>query len=171
MLDIVLMLFFFAASVIAHVYYCRKTRQAGLHAKAFVGGSLVFLCVYVALVMGLSGWGIENPHSAWGAPLMITASLIYILLVPIYLCFYVLTQLTSPSKRILVAVSGQEGVSYNALLAQLQQEDFIATRLNDLLASGCVLLREGRYVLTPEGQKIAMVLQVMQALLGRDAGG
>jgi len=43
--------------------------------------------------------------------------------------------------------------------------------LNDLCASGCVVESNGRYILTSEGQKIVAVIKMMQAILGRNAGG
>ena len=161
----------FLCSVVAHIFFCRHTKQAGLHAKAFIFIALFTLGVYI-----LGAWAARNviwldPHSLWGAPFQITAGIIFILLIPIYLCFYVLTQLMSPSKKILMSIFQKGERSYTDILAAVEEEKFITTRLDDLCASRCVLQVNGRYFLTGEGQKIVFILNFMQMLLGRNAGG
>ena len=82
-----------------------------------------------------------------------------------------LTQLTSPSKKILSTIAQRGEASYDDILASVKKEDFINTRLNDLCASGCVTQSNDRYVLTSEGRKIAAILNMMQSILGRKLGG
>jgi len=152
----------FISSVFVHILICRHTSKTGLQAKAFIVTAMVFLGVYglgVAIlpVIGLS--------------FKFTAAIIFFLLIPIYLSFYVLTQLTSPSKKILSAVSHGGEISFNDIVACVEKEDFIGSRLNDLCASGCVRVTDGRYILTANGQKIDAVLNLMQMILGRKAGG
>ena len=161
----------FIASVIAHILFCRRTNKSGLQAKAYVFIGFVFLIIYTGGVLALQSLGMLDAHSLWGAPFKLTAGIIFVLLVPVYLCFYVLTQLTSPSKKILWAISQRKELSHSDIVACVQKEDFITTRLNDLCASGCVTQKDGRYALSSEGQKIAMVLDVMQRILGRPIGG
>lgn len=162
MLYVVFALGLFIASVIVHIGFCRRTTKAGLQAKAYVVIGFVFLSIYAGGVLAL-------PH--WGLPFKITAGVIFLLLVPVYLCFYVLTQLTSPSKKILLAISQRGELAHSDIVACVQKEDFITTRLKDLCASGCVTETAGRYTLSPEGKKIAVVLDIMQRVLGRDIGG
>jgi len=161
----------FFASVVVHISFCRKTAKSGLHAKAFILTVIIFGGIYAAGISVLPHFGVIDPHSLCGLPFKITAGIIFILLVPIYLCFYVLTQLTSPSKRILAAIAQNGELSYKAILASVQKEDFITSRLNDLCASGCVIQIDGRYILTADGQKIAGTLNFMQFILGRNVGG
>jgi hypothetical protein len=154
-----------------HILFCRKTTKPGLHAKAFILTALFSLGIYVAGVLALQDGGMLDAHSLWGLPFRFTAGIIFVLLAPIYLCFYVLTQLTSPSKKILLAISQCPGISLTGIIASVQKEDFITTRMNDLCASRCVEEINGRYVLTSEGQMIAAILNVMQSVLGRKVGG
>jgi len=171
MLYIALACALFMASVMAHILFCRKMPGPGLHAKAFVLRAIFFLFIYAgsALCIAHARW--LGVHSFWGMPFQFSAGIIYILLAPVYLCFYVLTQLTSPSKKILQTISRQGESSRADILASVQKEGFITTRLNDLCMSGCVELIEGRYVLTSEGRKIAATLDFMQLVLGRNRGG
>lgn len=171
MFYIVLSMLLFIASVIVHIFFCRKTTKSGLQARAFIFISVISMGIYMTGVLTVQHWGMFDPHSLWGFPFRITAGLILILLVPIYLCFYVLTQLTSPSKKILLAISQCGQLSRADILLSVQKEDFIMTRLNDLCTSGCVKQINGRYILTWEGRKIAVILNFMQSVLGRNAGG
>lgn len=166
-----IVLLLFSVLVMTHILYCRKTVKPGLHAKAFVLMALVYLGIYAVSVLALSNSNIIDPNSLWGFPFKISSGFIFVLFVPLYLCFYVLTQLTSPSKKILLAISQGGEVSLQDILVSVEKEDFIMTRLRDLCTSGCVAQSNGRYVLTAEGRKIAMALNVMQFVLGRDAGG
>lgn len=161
----------FIASVAVHILFCRQTTQPGLHAKAFIIIAIIFLVIYTLLVFALRSMGLLDPHSLWGLPFRISSGVIFILLIPVYLCFYVLTQLTSPSQKILLTISQRGEVSYADILASLEEENFIMTRLNDLCASGCVEQVGGRYILSREGQSIALFLNLMQGALGRKVGG
>lgn len=171
MFYIVFAILLFIASVIVHIFFCRQTSKPGLQAKAFIFTALAALGVYVLVVTMPYTGSLLDGQSLWGMPFKITAGIIFILLVPIYLCFYVLTQLTSPSKKILLTIAERGELSRKDIIASVHEEDFIMTRLSDLCASGCVSLVNGRYSVTPEGQKIAGILNMMQFILGRNVGG
>lgn len=171
MFYVVLALLLFIVSVIVHIFFCRKKPKSGLHAKAFIFTAIISLGIYLTVVSAMPYSGILDAHSLWGLPFKITAGIIFLLLVPVYLCFYVLTQLTSPSQKILLTISQGGELSYNDILSCVKEEDFIASRLSDLRASGCVTQINGRYILTSEGQKVASVLNMMQSVLGRNVGG
>jgi hypothetical protein len=127
--------------------------------------------VYTVVAAALPHSAVLNEHTVWGFPFKITAGLIFVLLVPMYLCFYALTELTSPSQKILNSLSRDKGLSFPEILNHVDKEDLVLSRLNDLCASGCVVQADGGYVLSAEGRSIAMVLDMMQAFLGREAGG
>ena len=171
MLDIVLAIFLFAASVLVHLLYCRNTNSRGLHAKAFILIAMAGLLTYFLSTIAIAKTAGFDPRSLIGMPLELSSGILFILLIPIYLCFYVLTQLMSPSKKILLTVAKGGAISYADILASIEEENFIKTRLDDLLTCGCVGQVDGRYVLTAEGRKIAAILNAMQALLGRKPGG
>ena len=165
-------LFLFCASVAAHIFFCRRASKPGLQAKTYILIFIFFAGVYVLGVFLAGQAQLLDPHSLWGLPFQITAGLISVLLAPVYVSFYALTQLMSPSKKILLSVSRHGSLSHQDILAAIEEEDFINTRLNDLIASGCVSRTGGGgYVLTPSGRNIAVVLNVMQRFLGRGMGG
>lgn len=171
MFYIVLALLLFAGTVTTHVLFCRKTAKQGLHAKFFVNTAFLALGIYAVLVLTWDYPQTLDPHSLWGLPFKITAGAIFFLLVPFYLCFYVLTQLTSPSKKILSTISQRGELGYAEVLACVREEDFIASRLNDLCDSRCVVQNNGQYIITSEGRKVASILNAIQFVLGRKAGG
>lgn len=154
-----------------HVLFCRQTRALGLHSKVFIFISVAFFGAYVLGSMVVLYWGWIDQNSAWGLPLIITSGIVYVLLIPTYLTFYVLTQLMSPSKKILLMLQQKNVLSFDDAIRGIQEENFIGTRMAELRQSGCVVLKDGRYVLSASGVSIATILNVMQVLLGRDAGG
>ena len=160
----------FAAAIAVHIAYCRSTSVLGLQAKTFCLIAFLFLGLYVVTVVMLKQSGLMQ-SSMWGLPFAVTAGLIYILLIPVYITFYVLTQLTSPSKRILRAVAQGGEVSYADILVKMEKEEFVSTRIKELCSSGCVVLKDNKYALTPAGAKISAVLDAMEVILGRAAGG
>ena len=171
MLYIIMSLLLFSAAVILHILFCRMHRGQGLQAKAFVFIAIFLFLFYVSVVVCTPSMGFLDPDSMWGLPFKMTAGLMYLLLVPVYLCFYVLTQLVSPSKRILQAVTDAKVVTLAQMWESVETEKFIPSRLNELKTSGCIEEHQGRFTLTRAGQKIARILDFMQAVLGRDIGG
>lgn len=159
MITLLISLFFLGLAIMAHLVICRLSPNKALKAKLFVSIAIVGLAAVIGLGVGFS------------LPLLLTSCLIYILLVPVYLIFYVSTELMSPSKRIMQVIGEQPGISYKALLQALEQERFITTRLEELVSSGCVSVREGKYSLTMSGQGIARFLDFYQLALGREVGG
>jgi len=164
-------LLLFCASVMVHIFFCRKTTRPGLQARAYIFIAMIFMGVYIAGVYAAGQGMLLDPHSLWGLPFKITSGVIFILLGPVYLMFYALTQLMSPSKKILMSIGRGGNLSRADILARIEEEDFIGTRLRDLCVSGCARHTKDRYILNPSGQKIATALTIMQRVLGRDMGG
>jgi hypothetical protein len=158
MATIILSVFFLFSSILIHLILCRKDNDKSLKAKLFVQITLTALGLFLAI-----GFGARLPY-------ILTSAVIYVLLVPVYLIFYVSTELYSPSKRILHAV-GMEGAAYSKIFKELEQENFIMTRLEELEQSGCLTRKYDRYALSKSGWSIAKVLYYYQKLLGREIGG
>ena len=171
MFYVLLALLLFVGSVTAHIFYCRHASQEGLHAKAYLCIAFVFFIIYALAILMSRQAGAFQERSLWGLPFKMTAGVVFILLVPSYLVFYILTQLMSPSKKILLAMARRGALSYADIVACVREEGFIEGRLKDLCASQCVRCDKGRYSLTSSGRKIAAVLNVLQGVFGRDMGG
>ena len=129
-------LLLFCASVITHIFYCRKSPKSQLHAKAFIFIAILYLIFYAIGVLVVSQAGMLHAQSLWGAPFKITSGVIFLLLIPVYLSFYVLTQLMSPSKKILLTLAHRGSLSYADILLCIQDGDFIDSRLSHLVSSG-----------------------------------
>ncbi len=156
---IALSLAFFAFSVLLHLCICRRSKVKDLKAKLFIIIGLAALAVFIFI-------------AAWGRmPLAVTAAVLYIFLLPVYLTFYCSTELMSHSKRILQAVQESGEADYNGIFKVLEQENFIIKRLEELEQGGCVRRDGDRYILTPAGQAVARGLAFYQIFLGRNMGG
>jgi hypothetical protein len=81
----------------------------------------------------------------------------------------VLTLLVSPSKKIL-SLLAQGALSKIKIHQSLAVEQFVQSRLADLIASGMVR-DEGRLVLTVEGRVSYSLACLFEALIGRGKGG
>lgn len=130
-----------------------------LRAKLFITVASGHLIIFIALAIILK------------LPMVLTSVVIYILLIPVYLIFYVCTELVSPSKRILQIIASSNEANYTQVFKALEQENFIMLRLEELEQSGCLKRSDNRFELTASGRKIASILDVYQRLLGRDIGG
>jgi hypothetical protein len=155
----------FACSIAAHVFFCRGLPKNQLHAKLFVG---------VAFFTGGLGWlarsFLANPFEGDTA-FPATAVVIYLLLIPAYLIFYVTTELNSPSKLILRMIRQTPGIAHSEILKNFTNEELILPRLSDLRQTGCVELRDDCYFLSASGRSLGQFLVLYQKILGRDLGG
>ncbi len=161
----------FAFAVYCHVCVCKKRSKKQLHSKAFIIIAGILLGAYAFGSWVVTLLRVFDPLTVWGQPFIISSAFMYLLCIPVYLTFYVLTQLMSPSKKILLSIKRRETLDFEGIVAEVASEDFIGTRLNDLCVSGCVVLEKGRYTLSPSGRILAGTLGVMQFIFGRDTGG
>ncbi len=171
MMYILLSLLMFCVSVSVHVLYCRRQSKQQLHTKAYCAIAVALMGVYLSVAFYVKRSLLFSDDSLLGVSLEWTGLAILIVLVPVYLCFYVLTQLTSPSKRIIEAIVKGTEITYDDIRKNIAAEDFIGTRLRDLKISGCITEITEVYTVTASGRLIARVLNIMQKFLGREAGG
>ena len=150
---------FFVFSVFVHLFACRRSNDKSLKAKLFIMIAALHLAVFVVTAVFMN------------MPLIFAVSAIYVLLVPVYLVFYVSTELVSPSKIILWIAGSSGGAGYAGIFKALEKENMIMTRLEELEHSGCAVCVKGRYTLTGAGRGIARFLNYYQKILGRDVGG
>jgi hypothetical protein len=168
MLYILVALFFFLDAVAIHILVCRNAKEEGLFLKIFfvIAGVNLALC-WMAYYLVLIKYDASN---IWFVPLSLTSTVLYLLLIPTYLVFYFSTQQSSPSKKImLLLLEGEK--SFKDLQAFFKDEDMIAPRVRDLLATKCIAQEQGRYSLTFSGVQMAYLYTFYQGILGRKKGG
>ena len=164
----------FLISAVIHVLWARLQKLTKVKMISFVIVSLGVLLIY-CLVLWL------RPHifscsenEAWTLrclPLKFTSVVLYLLSIPIYVLFYHSTTIESPSRKILKAVARQGKSTYAELLQQTKKEDFIKTRLDELVHYKCAAFDGQRYRITPHGNKVAQILNVYQLIMRREKGG
>ena len=171
MIDLMVSLLLFAGAVFIHIFICRRSLTRGLLIKQFAVIAfsnfffLILFLIYLPLSRSLA------VDSFWEMPLPVTSLLIYLLLIPVYLTFYTNTQLMSPSKKILLILKERGEMTFEELLKELQKENFISTRLRELVQSRCLSLQNGTYQLNSSGRSFARFLRTYQQILGREKGG
>ncbi len=162
MIDFVLTVTCFAIAVIIHAWTCRQKPQGVLYAKDFM---IIAACVLVVQIYYMLHW-------PGGAPrFILSAIIIYILLIPSFLIVYISMLLLSPSKRILQALSEGCSLTQDQLLARFNGDELIDKRLEELLKSQCIVMRVDRYCLTFQGEIIYHGLSMYQKLCGRRGEG
>ena len=172
MLYLIVSFVFFIFSILIHVLVCRLRKNSLLYAKLFGYIAIVnlLICIYVFQFIDQAALHFA-PLSVWFIQLKSTLNFIYLLLIPAYLVIYVTTQLNSPSKIILKLLSKGEGLSFNNLQKQFSDEEWIVSRLNELVQTGCVVEIGGRYRLGASGKLIGGWLKFYQLLLGNRPRG
>jgi hypothetical protein len=170
MLYFLVALFFFFDAVVIHILVCRQSKEEGLFLKIFfiIAGVNLMLC-WVVYQLVLTKY-VSAAFNIWTVQLPWASTAIYLLLIPTYLICYFSTQQTSPSKKIMVLLLG-DGMSAKDLQAHFRDEELIMPRISDLLLTGCVVDRNGRYALTFSGQQMARLYALYQIILGRKKGG
>ncbi len=162
MTDLLFTVVFFLLAIAVHAYCCRFKPQGVLYAKDFV---IIALCL-----LAVEGYFLYHlPHGDFWFPL--SAIVIYILLIPTFLIVYVSMVLMSPSKRILQLLSQEQSVDEQDLLLKFNGDELIVLRLDELIASQCVVLRNDKYQLTFQGEIVFHGLMAYQQLSGREGEG
>lgn len=159
MTTLTLALLFFIASVATHLIFCRNSSSKSLKGKLFIQISILLLLIYIGIAFILK------------LPLIISCSAIYILLIPAYMVVYVTTELVSPSKKILQSLAASQGLTRQEIIAYLEKENLIQSRLDELVQSGCIMKKDEYYVLTANGSMLASFLRMFGLILGRGVGG
>ncbi len=172
MMHVGMAIILFLLAAILHLLYCRQTTAKGLQAKVFlviVLGVLMFMEV-LFIFIPFDPWG-PAPTLRSGQALPLTATTIYLLLIPAYLIFYVTTDLLSPSKKILKILQTQGKADYNQLLSAIKADNMIEGRLQELIVSSCAYKRGWKFFLTPHGNKLLMIVKLYRWLCGRSMAG
>lgn len=159
MVTFLLNIILFSAVVYVHLIICRQSSTKELKIKSF-------------MVLGLMGlllfWGIALCAQL---PMLVTNTVIFVLMMPVYFTFYVSTELMSPSKKIMQVLNAKPGALYEDIFQALERENFLMTRLIELKQCGFIVEEGGRYRLSPTGASFARTYTCYQKLLGREIGG
>ena len=184
MFDLSISLLLFLFSVVIHLWICRQQKKYLLLIKVFLGmsgfGLLIFWGASFLFHQSLSSLltfsislverrSITN--SLWTRALPVSSTILYILLILLYLSFYVNVKLISPSKKIMTLIRDQGAMTYEELKKYFTDSLFIQPRLDELIDSGCTYIEKGRYRLSESGMKIGRLLEMYQKILGRPMGG
>ena len=162
MVDLIVSLLLFFFSVVLHLGVCRREKRNVLLVKTFLGMSAVGLVIF---------WGCRSVRPCAPTALPVSATMLYVLLVLVYLSFYVNVKVVSPSKKIMTLIRAHKTMTDEELLTYFTDAEFVCSRLEDLVKSGCIYTEEERYRLSKSGARIGWMLEIYQKILGRPLGG
>ena len=172
MRDIFLSIAAFFLAVIFHISWCRCVKRNGLQVRAFFMIAVGLLCIKIAIELSTSpATLITGSYTVWTMPLKFTADIIYLLLGLFYLICYFSPRVESPSQRLLRTCSKADGSTLEELEKAVNNDDFIMTRMDDLLRCGYMRVVEGHYEILPPAIFVARVLVFYQKISGRGIGG
>ncbi|HOW36119.1 MAG TPA: hypothetical protein PL155_06880 [Candidatus Omnitrophota bacterium] len=162
----------FCIAVLMHILWCRVFPKNRLQIAPFAFFSLVGLLYYGALAhLFFYGSSADRAVNLWNLPLALSAAVVYILLIPIYLALYFNTRVESPTQKILRIIHEHDGIGYEELASCISDSEIIIPRIDDLLRCRYIQMKEGAYCLTARGIVVAKALNAYQVLTGREAGG
>lgn len=172
MLYVLTSLLMFGAAVAAHIAWCRCRPKENLQIAALVFFEVAGLLCCLVILNTFSLLPVQSQSfDFWAMPLGLSSVALYVLLMPIYFALYFNTRVESPTQRILRLVEAKGGLAYDELSKYISDKEIIIPRLDDLVRSRYIALNDGVYRLTADGIRVAKVLNVYQALIGREAGG
>lgn len=174
MLYINLSFLFFCLFVIIHIawYRIKSEKKLEIQPILIIGG--ILLIVYLALLKKLSSLSLfihENTFNFWNAPLIITSLVVYLLLIPFYMIFYISAEIESPSMKILLLVKEYGEISYEDLRGRFTDQTLLMPRVKDLISTGYVSYDGRYYSILPAGRRLVRILDIYQRCLGWRMGG
>ena len=161
---------FFILSIAAHVQFCRwRKRESNLWFYVFFAGAAL-AGNFMSLKFLLNGPAKDLPEF-WSLPLFLSSLTLFIMLIPMYMIIYFGSEVESPTKKICFLLDSSGGMTKEELLKQITDEGFVVPRMDDLVRTGFVEHKEGKYFLLFPSRASARLLAVFQWIFGRGKGG
>lgn len=161
-------LILFCVAVIFHLGLWRiklPTRQMASLLKIFwvvLGG---WLGVILAFHFGYIGYGLFSLSFAE----LIHVCLLFVSMALAYTLAYSTIEADSPSLRITLAIyyAGADGLDKDQLGGLLSMGDkFLASRIDSLVSDGMLIMKDGRYTVSPKGRLARNIVVYYRKLLG-----
>ncbi len=160
---------FFVLVVLSHALACRRGwilfQMEWFLALCLVWGGLYFALLRLAPVplicSGSSNFGRSMP-------LVFTSFVLYGLLCLAYLVQCTAIQVQSPSMKVVSLLRGGPGMTRDQLRRHFSDEEFVLSRLRDLVRTGYVNHDSEFFSLTPKGFQVARVFDAYQRLIRRN---
>lgn len=172
MRDLLLSLFIFTLSIGFHILWCRFRKKTTLQMYSFGVIATAGLIIYIFITLRIfQRLDYAFDQGIWHVSLWVSSVLLYVLLMPTYIIIYFNTIVQSPSKTILILVRKHGMLSFDELARLMTDDEFIMTRMKDLLDFGYATKEGSLYSLTPRGVILAKVLAFYEKLFGRPMGG
>jgi hypothetical protein len=163
----------FSLLVVAHIVVWRVRRPAQQYTKL----AILSLAVLTASVGSFYVIQTLSADSIGFLPIApfdyFNLSILYAAFFLSYLTTYSAVQADSPTMAMLLRIeeAGDEGLTLDELLAQLDDAVLVLPRIEDLVAGDLVRLHGGQYVIRSSGAFLASVHLFYRGLLNMEKGG
>jgi hypothetical protein len=164
MIHIVLALIVFLIVVVIHLLLSRQSKT-----KDASTGVFIFTASLGVIVLWLLFDVVTFIHSKYF--LKSTATIMYLLLMPLYITFYRSVNEMSPSLKITQVLQQKSSASYEDLWSAINEEDFVQRGLEALVKSGQVRKKDGKFLLSGKGKFLALFARLDRVFFKRSMGG
>src|SRR5690349_6621564 len=120
----------FLIVVVIHLFFCRQSEsksRTGLFMFIAFIGLIILWVLFDHFFIHLSKQYLKS-----------TATIMYLLFIPLYLSFYYSVNPTGPSAKILKILKDRSKVGYDELLSGIKEEGFLEQALEELRRTGWV---------------------------------
>ena len=154
----------FLIVIVIHLLLSRQFR-----AKDNGVGMFIFIASMGMMVL----WILFDTISFIHSPefLKSTATLMYLLLMPLYVMFYRSVNYTSPAQKIVQTIEARSKASYEEILSAVEEQKYIEQALNAMVRYGQARKKDGRYALTARGRFFAFFANLDRSFFKRSSKG
>ena len=160
---------FFVLVVLSHALACRRGlilfRMEGFLALSLVWGGIYFLLLRLTPEASIGPGFAGNIRNM---PLIFTSFVLYGLLCLTYLVQCTAVQAQSPSMKVFSLLCRETGMTFDQLKPHFSDQEFVLSRLNDLVRTGYVEQHNEAFSLTSKGFQVARVFDAYQRLIRRN---
>ena len=171
MFDILSSLIFFFLSVGIHVLWCRLFPKKDLQILLYCAIAMIMLMVSGGYLFFLRPQLIPIGNSFWNIPLPLSSLALFVLLIPVYLMLYFMTQQESPTKRLLLFLEKRGKATYAELAHYMTDKAIIEPRMSDLIRYGFVIKEGNGYRLLASGHRTSLALIAYEKACHKEMGG
>lgn len=164
MMHVLLAIIIFFIVVVIHLLIARQSRRG-----ANSTGLFLFLACCGLMVLWIFVDAVSFIHSEHF--LKSTATLMYLLLIPLYLRFYRSVNDVSPSSKICALLERYPEVSYEDLLASVKEERFVDQALETLVKAGQVRRKNDLLSLSFRGRFLGLFARLDGVFFKRASKG
>jgi len=164
----------FLLSTLTFIFWHVRKKHNSMKRMVFVRISICWLIAYVALSTILYHYdylGIESGYDRLCLPLIGSSVVLYLLLIPVFLQYYFMAYIESPSGRIMYLIGKSGRMSFEELEELIPENTLIMPRLSSMEENGYIEADKRRYYALLKGERVVQMMKLFQRVFGFEKGG